>query len=463
MRTEKLLKIISKITIDHASEVYAVGGYVRDLLLDRKVKDIDFVVVGDGIQFARLVKIELKASNFVVYERFGTAMINVDNFQLEFVGARSESYAPQSRKPAVVSASLETDLLRRDFTINAMAMSLNAENFGEILDPLNGRVDLKNKLIRTPLDPEITFHDDPLRIMRAIRFATRLDFQIEAGTLAALPKVKNRLKIISQERITEELMKILAAAQPSIGFKLMNQTGILAIILPEIEIMKGVEQRGKYHHKDVFNHTIQVIDNIARVSDDLNLRFVALVHDIGKPKTKMFKPDIGWTFHGHDEIGARMLNKFCRRLKLSTDLLKYAQKLVRLHLRPIALAEEEVTDSAIRRLMAQAGNEIDDLITLCRADITSGNPHRVKKHLANFDYVVQRMQGVEEKDALRAFQSPVRGDEIMATCNLQPGPLVGKLKTMLEDAILDGLIPFEHDAALAYLLEHKNEVLRNDK
>ncbi|MBN2092044.1 HD domain-containing protein, partial [candidate division KSB1 bacterium] len=338
-------------------------------------------------------------------------------------------------------------------------MSLNPDNLGEIIDPFKGRTDLERKIIKTPLEPEITFSDDPLRIMRAIRFATQLNFQIEESTFAALSKTKERLKIISQERITDELMKILAAPKPSVGFQLLYETGILEIILPEIAAMQGVDQRGEYHHKDVFFHTIQVLDNVAQVTDDINLRFTALVHDIGKPKTKAFKEDIGWTFHGHDEIGARMLSAFCHRLKLPNDLMKYSQKLVRLHLRPIALAEEEVTDSAIRRLMAHAGEQIDDLITLCRADITSGNPRRVQEHLANFDRVVTRMQDVEEKDQLRAFQSPVRGDEIMAVCGLKPGPKVGQLKKMIEEAILDGVIPFEHGAALGYLMEHRDQVL----
>jgi len=457
VKTEDVLRQIATVAEQQHTEVYAVGGYVRDLLLNKHVKDIDFVVVGDGVKFAKAVKDQLNARDLVVYERFGTAMLNLFEHKLEFVGARTEQYAPDSRKPEVTSADLAADLLRRDFTINALAMRIQPENFGEIMDPLNGREDLQRKLIRTPLNPEETFREDPLRIMRAIRFVTQLKFDLDNATFRALSEMRDRLRIISQERITDELMKILAADRPSTGFKLMNDSGVLEVVLPEIEAMKGVEQRGKYHHKDVFFHTLKVIDNVARLTDSVPLRFAALVHDIGKPKTKLFKDGVGWTFHGHDEVGARMLPQFCQRLKLPNDLLKFAQKMVRLHLRPISLTEEEVTDSAVRRLMVHAGEDIESLLLLCRADITSGNPGRVKQHLANFDYVVQRMQEVEEKDTLRAFQSPVRGDEIMKVCQLEPGPRVGQLKNLIEEAILDGLIPYDHDAALEYLIAHQHE------
>lgn len=460
VKTIEILKQISKIARENNIDVYAVGGYVRDFLLRKQVKDIDFVVLGNGVEFARLLKKKLKAGGFVVFERFGTAMIQYHDHQLEFVGARSETYSPDSRKPVVEAADLTADLRRRDFTINALIMHIDDEKFGEIFDPLNGRADLAQRLLRTPLAPEETFYDDPLRIMRAIRFATQLNFEIEAQTFAALSKMRERLKIISQERITEELIKILNAHQPSIGFKLMNDSGILEIILPEIDALKGVEQREDYHHKDVFNHTIKVIDNIALVTDKFPLRFVALVHDIGKPKTKQFKEGIGWTFYGHDDVGARMIPHFCRKLKLANDLTKYAEKLVRLHLRPIALAEEEVTDTAVRRLIIQAGEELTDLMTLCRADITSGNPQRVQKHLENFDFLSRRIQEVNEKDALSAFQSPVRGDEIMEICHLNPGPLVGKLKTLIEEAILEGIIPYDHAAALEYLIANKDKILQ---
>ncbi len=459
VKTTEILKQISKIARENKIDVYAVGGYVRDFLLKKQGKDIDFVVLGDGIEFARLLKKKLKAGGFVIYERFGTAMIQYDDHKLEFVGARSERYSPDSRKPVVQAADLTADLRRRDFTINALLMHLDEEKFGEIFDPLNGRADLAQRILRTPLAPEVTFYDDPLRIMRAIRFATQLNFEIEAQTFTALSKMRDRLKIISQERITEELIKILNAPQPSTGFKLMSDSGVLEIILPEISAMKGVEQREDYHHKDVFNHTIKVIDNIAQVSDKFALRFVALVHDIGKPKTKQFKEGIGWTFYGHDEVGARMIAPFCRKLKLPNDLTKYAEKLVRLHLRPIALVEEEVTDSAVRRLIVQAGTDLDDLMVLCRADITSGNPQKVQKHLENFAMLIKRIQEVNEKDTLSAFQSPVRGEEIMAICGLKPGPLVGKLKKMIEDAILEGIIPYDHAAAEDYLLANKDKIL----
>lgn len=459
MTTSEILRTIGKIAAENRIEVYAVGGYVRDVFLKRAGKDIDFVVVGDGIEFARKIQKRMRGKNLVIYERFGTAMLSLLDHQLEFVSARGESYAADSRKPSVVRADLQTDLLRRDFTINTLAMSISPENYGEILDPFDGLSDLKKRILRTPLDPEETFSDDPLRIMRALRFATQLNFSIEKKTQQAIARMKERLQIISQERITDELMKILAAPKPSIGFKLMNATGVLAIVLPEMERMKGVEQRNDYHHKDVFYHTIQVIDNVAEITGDIRLRFTAMVHDIAKPTTKAFKEGVGWTFHGHDEIGARMLPRFCRRLRLPTDLMKYAQKLVRLHLRPIALVTSEVTDSAVRRLAVQAGDDIDALFMLCRADITSGNPQRVEQHLANFDAVVERLHEVQEKDKLRAFQSPVRGDKIMEICQLEPGPMVGKLKKMIEEAILDGVIPNEYDAALAYLLAHKHEIL----
>jgi poly(A) polymerase len=459
MTEKELLKIIGNIADQQKTSVWAVGGFVRDRILNKAVKDIDFVVVGKGPRFANNVAKQLGTPNVVTFPKFGTAMINFEDFRLEFVTARSESYLEDSRNPIVTQSDLEADLLRRDFTINCMAYGLNQDNFGQIHDPLNGQQDIETKIIRTPLDPIVTFKDDPMRIMRAIRFATQLGFEIEQNTFQALKEMRHRLEIISQERITDELKKIIIANRPSIGFYLLDEAGVLEIIFPELVEMKGVEQREGYHHKDAFHHTLMVVDNVAEVSDKFDLRFAALVHDIAKPQTKRFIESTGWTFHGHDEIGARMLPKICQRLKLPNTTLEYAQKLTRLHLRPIHLSEESVTDSAMRRLLFQAGEHLEDLLTLCRADITSGNPQRVKQHLANFNFVVQRLQEVEEKDQMRAFQSPVRGDEIMAVCGIPPGPLVGKLKTMIEEAILDAKIPNEHDAAYRYLLEIKDSVV----
>jgi len=459
MTESELLKKIGALADKKHIALWAVGGFVRDKLLNKTVKDIDFAVVGDAPRFAKSVAKALGSHDVITFPKFGTAMINFEDYRLEFVTARSESYFDDSRKPVVTRSDLDADLLRRDFTINSIAYGLNAHNFGLLYDPLGGQQDLQAKIIRTPLDPFVTFKDDPLRIMRAIRFAAQLGFEIESKTFAALKQMRHRLEIVSQERITDELKKIMMTPRPSIGFYLLDEAGILELIFPELVAMKGVEQREGYHHKDAFHHTMMVLDNVAQMSDKFDLRFAALVHDIAKPVTKKFIPGTGWTFHGHDEIGARMLPKICQQLRLPNSTMEYAQKLTRLHLRPIHLSEESVTDSAMRRLLFQAGDHLEDLLTLCRADITSGNPQRVKQHLANFDFVVQRLQEVEEKDRMRAFQSPVRGDEIMAVCGIPPGPLVGKLKTMIEEAILDAKIPNEHDAALHYLLQIKDEVL----
>jgi len=454
-----LFKVICQVASQNNVKIYAVGGFVRDHFLSKTCKDIDFVIEGDGPQYAVKLAKKLGTTNFTIYKKFGTAMIKYQDMILEFVGARKESYREGSRKPDVESTDLLTDLSRRDFTVNAIAISLNADSSGKVIDPYNGRKDIKRKIIRTPLDPEKTFFDDPLRTMRAVRFACQLDFKIDDVTMKGLSSEKERLKIISQERITDELLKILASPKPSVGFKIMDQTGILPVILPEIAAMKGVDQVGKHSHKDVFYHTIQVIDNVAKVSDDINMRLVALFHDVAKPATKQYKPKIGWTFHGHDDLGARMLPDIFKRLKLSNDMLKYTEKLVRLHLRPIHLAEEGVTDSAIRRLIFDAGQDVDDLLMFCRADITSANPRRVKEHLGNFDLVVKRINEVEEKDRLREFQPPVDGNEIMTTFNLKPGPVVGKMKKAVEEAILNGEIPNEHDAAFQFLLSIKDSIL----
>jgi len=459
LHDNKILKTIGALADQHKFEIYVVGGFVRDYFLQRERGEMDFVIVGDGIKFAELLAKHLHLPKPAVYRNFGTAMLKWDDVQLEFVGARKESYPADSRKPQVEPADLPADLSRRDFTINAMAFALNAENFGALVDPFDGQKDLSAKLLRTPLDPHITFSDDPLRLMRGIRFATQLDFKIEEKTFEGMREMRERLRIISQERITEELLKILAAPKPSIGFRLLDEAGVLEIIFPEFVALKGVEEYKGYFHKDVFNHTLMVVDNLAAMSEKLPLRLAAVVHDIAKPRTKAFIPGKGWSFHGHEDVGARMLPAIFNRLRLPNDWLKYVQKLTLLHLRPISLTEEECTDSAYRRLLFQAGEDLEDLLMLCRADITSGNVKRRERHLANFDFVVKRLNEVEEKDRMRAFQSPVRGDEIMQVCGLPPGPLVGKLKSAIEDAILDGKIPNEHDAALAYLLAIKDDLL----
>lgn len=441
-------------------EVYVVGGYVRDLILGEVDRDIDILVMGDGVAFARTVAARLNIHTVVAYERFGTAMVPIENGKVEFVGARKERYDSGSRNPEVSAGTLQDDLLRRDFTVNTLAVSLNKERFGTLLDPFNGRGDLAARILRTPLDPEQTFDDDPLRIMRAIRFASQLEFAIEDRVRAAIGSMKGRLAIVSQERITEEFLKILKSRKPSIGLRLMFDSGVLHIVFPEIAQMAGVDQRKDHHHKDVFLHTCLVVDNIAPTTDNLWLRFAALVHDIAKPRTKAFKEGIGWTFHGHEEIGARMMKKIFQRMKLPLEPLPYVEKLVRLHLRPMVLVDEIVTDSAVRRLVFETGNDIDDLMKLCRADITSQNPGRVARYLKNYEVVMQKIVEVEEKDRLRNWQPPVKGDEIMAVCSLEPGKMVGVLKKAIEEAILDGKIPNEHDAALQFLLSIKDELVR---
>lgn len=466
LQDNKILQTIGALADQHQFEIYVVGGFVRDFFLQRACgvfsaerSEMDFVIVGDGIKFAELLAKHLHLPKPAVYRNFGTAMLKWDDVQLEFVGARKESYRGDSRKPNVEPADLPADLSRRDFSINAMAFALNANNFGALVDPFDGMKDLQTKLLRTPLEPATTFSDDPLRIMRGIRFATQLDFTIEEKTFKGMRDMRERLRIISQERITDELLKILAAPKPSIGFRLLDDAGVLEIIFLEFVALKGVEEYKGYFHKDVFNHTLMVVDNLAAMSDKIPLRLAALVHDLAKPRTKAFIQGKGWSFHGHEDVGARMLPAIFNRLRLPNDWLKYVQKLTRLHLRPIALTEEDCTDSAYRRLLFQTGEDLEDLLMLCRADITSGNVKRRERHLANFDFVVKRLNEVEEKDRMRAFQSPVRGDEIMQVCGLTPGPLVGKLKSAIEDAILDGKIPNEHEAALAYLLAIKEEVL----
>ncbi len=469
--SDKVILKIADIASGSKTDVYLVGGYVRDNLLGIESMDIDFTVIGDAIKFAESAAKEYKTNLNAVYSKFGTALLllnegNSAEIKVEFASARKESYASNSRKPLVEFSDLKDDLSRRDFTINALAVKVSDKNF-EIIDLFSGLDDLENKILRTPLNPVKTFEDDPLRMMRAIRFASQLNFEIEPETFEAIKKMKNRLRIepgtsevVSQERITNEFLKILLTKKPSLGLKLLFDSGLLEIIFPEVSSLEGVDQRKDFHHKDVFYHTLQVVDNISKNTDNLWLRFASLMHDIAKPPTKKFAEGTGWTFHGHEELGAKWQKKIFTRLKLPFDKLPYVEKLVRLHLRPIALAEENVTDSAIRRLIFEAGNEINDLLTLCRADITSKDPSKVKEYRANFDKVEKRIIEVEERDKIRNFQSPVRGAEIMQICNIPPSRKVGKIKTKIEEAILDGIIPNEHDAALKYLYKIKDEVLK---
>ncbi len=460
---DPLLRRIGAVGDQEGLAVFVVGGYVRDLLLGKKVTDVDIVVAGDGIRFAEKLSTMLNGGTVVRFEKFGTAMLTLDSRKVEIVGARVEEYESSSRKPLVGKGTIEQDLSRRDFTVNAMAVQLNESSLGTLEDPFDGRGDLERKLLRTPLDPERTFDDDPLRILRAIRFASQLSFEIDSAALSIIPKMKDRLGIVSQERKTEEFLKILSSVHPSVGLRLMYDQGLLESVFPEVAAMGGVDQRQDHHHKDVFLHTCIVVDNVAAGSQNLWLRFAALVHDIAKPRTKAFKPGTGWTFHGHEEIGARMMKGIFRRMKLPLEHLPYIEKLVRLHLRPMVLVDEEVTDSAVRRLVFEAGPEIDDLMVLCRADITSKNPKLVARYLKNYDMVMEKITEVEEKDRLRNWQPPVRGDEIMTVCGLEPGRKVGELKKAIEEAVLDGIIPNEHDAALAYLLKVKDSILTMKK
>jgi len=454
---EKLTELAKKEQV----KIYLVGGFVRDLILNREREDIDILVVGSGTEFATKVAKELGVNNVLVYKNFGTAHFTYLNYYLEFVGARRESYDRSSRNPIVEDGTFDDDINRRDFTMNSIAISLNEEDFGNIIDKFNGIQDINDRIIKTPIDPLITFNDDPLRILRAFRFASQLQFEVHESVMVAANQLKERLKIISQERITDELLKILESDKPSVGLKLLFYSGVLEIIFPELHRLAGVEQRKDYHHKDVFFHTCEVVDNISQNTDNIWLRFAALVHDIAKPNTKKFIDGIGWTFHGHEEIGARMIKGIFKKLKLPFNKIEYVEKLVRLHLRPIALANEEVTDSAIRRLVVQAGDSLDDLITLCRADITSKNLQKVEKYLENYDFVMKKVKEVEEKDKLRAFQSPVRGDEIMKVCNIPPGKTVGLIKTDIEEAILDGVIPNTYEAAYEYLMKIKGKYLNS--
>jgi poly(A) polymerase len=461
---EKLVHPIFALIRDCAAEmdvpVYVIGGWVRDMLLDRQSKDIDIVAIGSGIDLAVKVSARLgKAYPVHIYKSFGTAQIAYDDYDIEFVGARKESYRTESRKPIVENGSLEDDQNRRDLTINAMAISLSRDNYGELLDPFNGIGDMEKKIIRTPLDPDLTFSDDPLRMMRAIRFATQLNYTIDPVSLAGISKNRERISIISKERITDELNKIILSAKPSIGFKLLFDTGLLHLIFPQFVLLQGVETINGKSHKDNFYHTLQVLDNICEHTEDLWLRWAALLHDIAKPQTKRFEPDHGWTFHGHEDKGARMVPKIFAELKLPlNEKMKYVQKLVLLHLRPIVLAKNEVSDSAVRRLLFEAGDDIDDLMTLCSADITSKNEYKVQKYLKNFELVKQKLKDIEEKDSIRNWQPPVSGEDIMKVFNIPAGKEVGIIKNAIREAILDGLIQNEREQAYQFMIEKGKEM-----
>jgi putative nucleotidyltransferase with HDIG domain len=455
--SDKIFETLSSVVTIENVQAYVIGGWVRDCLLkrDHPDKDIDIVVIGSGIDIARKTARTINPGIKVsIFKSFGTAMFRNREYEIEFVGARKESYDRNSRKPVVEDGTLEDDQKRRDFTINTLAISLNKETFGDFLDPFGGIEDLKKKVIRTPLEPDKTFSDDPLRMMRAIRFATQLNFTIEEATFSSIKENAERIKIVSAERIVTELNKIIMCSHPSKGFILLERAGLLKLIFPELDNLKGVETKDGKAHKDNFHHSLKVLDNISKTTENLWLRWAALLHDIAKPVTKKYIPETGWSFHGHEFVGSKMVPDIFRKLKLPlNEKMKYVQKIVDLHLRPIALSQDLVTDSAIRRLLFEAGDDIDDLMALCEADITSKNEAKKKKHLENFKLVRIKLKEIEEKDAVRNFQPPVDGSEIITTFGIKPGKEVGLIKNAIRDAILDGIIPNEHDAARKLMIK----------
>lgn len=455
-----IFKIIRQAAEELDLRAFVIGGFVRDILLGRPCKDIDIVVLGSGIKLAeKVAEITGQRKNVKVFKNFGTAMLTYEDYQVEFVGARKESYRLNSRKPIVEEGTLEDDQNRRDFTINAMGIRLDESHFGEIIDPFGGQKDLENKIIRTPLDPDITYSDDPLRMMRGIRFATQLNFTIDPDSFKAIKRNTKRLDIVSMERISEELNLIIMTKKPSRGFILLSDSGLLNVFFPQMEELKGAEFIEGRGHKDNFYHTLQVLDKISEKSDNLWLRWAAILHDIAKPVTKQFKPETGWTFHAHEFVGAKMIPGIFRKLKLPlNEKMKYVQKIVLLHLRPIVLAETTVTDSAVRRLLFEAGDDIDDLMMLCEADITSKNKLKVKKYLSNFEVVRNKLKEIEEKDRLRNWQPPISGDVIMKTFNIPPGREVGIIKNAIREAILDGEIQNNFEDAYEFMLKQGEKI-----
>lgn len=448
-----IFKHITSVVDSMGLEAYVVGGYVRDYYLHRPSSDIDVVVVGSGVAVAEELAKRLGAK-VTIYKTYGTAMLRWHDTEIEFVGARRESYTPQSRNPLVEPGTLEDDQRRRDFTINAMAWSVNGHNFGQLVDPFGGMYDLEDCIIRTPCEPDKTFSDDPLRMMRAVRFASQLGFDIDDETFDGICRQADRIKIITKERINVELNKIMASPAPSIGLTLMRTSGLLKHVLPELDRMAGIERRGKHAHKDNFEHTMKVLDNLAKRSDDLWLRWAALLHDIGKPSTKEYDPRSGWSFHQHEAVGSKLVPQIFRRLKLPlNEPMRFVQKMVFLHMRPIVLSEDLVTDSAVRRLLFEAGDDVDKLMTLCEADITSGNDNKVRLFLRNFELVREKMRDLEERDRIRNFQPPITGDLIMKTYNLRPSSVIGEIKEIIKNAILDGVIPNDYDAAYKLMEE----------